>query len=222
MIDRREDYIRLVRLHIRWWHPASWHKLLHNKINKYATTIPLLVNTAVLPTHLRTSQSQQHQFTVKGSFLVYCRTERLLTNSVFLNNLYSVWRSHFKLAWLLYLMGLITMVITQDHILVNNCFVIAFRLHNNDTVHQFLSLHNYRGCLIIFRINMHSFKIMRTKWRILIFWKKGRLYCAYSYSCRVTQSESFETWEFIQEIIAQWYTTATKCNILLTSYKWSL
>lgn len=52
-------------------------------------------------------------------------------------------------------MGLITMVITHDHILVNKCFVIAFRLHNNDTVYQVLSLQNYKEiCLIMFIINM--------------------------------------------------------------------
>lgn len=93
----------------------------------------------------------------ESSLLAHCCTERQLTNSALLNNPYSVWRSHFKLEWLMYLMRLITTVITLDHILVNNCFVIAFRLHYNDTVHQFLSLHNYWGCLITFRTNMQSF-----------------------------------------------------------------
>ena len=107
--------------------------------------------------------AQRHDFAIKTSFVASCCSEHQLTNSVFFNNWYSVWRSHFKWAWLLYLIGLITMVITQDHILVNNCFVIAFTLHNNDTVNQFLSLHNYRGCLITFRINMHSSSIVKSK-----------------------------------------------------------
>ncbi len=87
---------------------------------------PIAVYTA-LRSCPHTCRSRWHRFAVKSSFLADCRTDLQLTKSVFLNNLYSVWRSHFKLVCLLYLMGLITMVITQDHILVNNCFVIAFR-----------------------------------------------------------------------------------------------